>query len=712
MSMTNAATHAQTPSTAAIPKVLWRPSKARIAGSQLKRFEGWLFKHKGLSFKNYEELWEWSVKDIEVFWEAFWQFAPMKVHTPYQRILNANKMPGTRWFEGATLNYAEHMMARATDPASRKRPALIYRSERVKRGEMSWSSLEQQVASMAQTLKSLGVVKGDRVVSYMPNIAHTVVALNAVAALGAIWSSCSPDMGTVSVADRFQQIEPKVIFAVDGYFYGGKGFDRRDTLLEIVQALPSVEAVIFVDNLSAGAKLDVSGLNHPVQVIAWSEAMALHQEAKTHYLPVEFNTPLWIVYSSGTTGMPKPIVHSHGGATIESFKGTGVHLDVGPQDRFYWFSSTGWIMWNLLVTTLGTGATILLFDGNPGYPDLHASFEFAARERATFFGTSPAFVAQCIKTELNPSKKFDLSHVRSVGSTGSPLSEECHEWIYQGIGKDIALCSISGGTDPGAAFLCSAPTLPVYSGEMQCRGLATDVDSFDEDGRSLRGQVGELVCKQPMPSMPLYFWGDEDGSRYFSSYFDLYPGVWRHGDWLQLNERKESVTSKIYGRSDSTINRYGIRMGTSELYRVVEEFPEVADSLVVDLEYLGKPSFLALFVVLRDPNFVSTSVVPKGPARSGAQAASGDTGMPMELSERILSAIKIKLSARHVPNVAYAIPEVPRTMTGKKLEVPVKRILLGHPLDKAVNRDSMANPHSIDWILDFSSTFSYGKTQA
>jgi acetoacetyl-CoA synthetase len=696
-------------STSAPPKILWRPSKARIAGSQLKRFEHWLYEHKGLRFKNYEELWEWSVKDIEVFWEAFWQFAPIKAHTPYKRILNANKMPGTRWFEGATLNYAEHMLARASDPSSRKRPAIIYRNERVKRGEISWSALEQQVASMAQTLKSLGVTQGDRVVSYMPNIPHTVIALNAVASLGAIWSSCSPDMGTVSVADRFAQIAPKVIFAVDGYFYGGKGFDRRQTLLEILQALPSVKAVIFIDSLTAGATLDVSGLDRPIKVLSWNQSMSAAKDARPQYLPVEFNTPLWIVYSSGTTGMPKPIVHSHGGATIESYKGTGIHLDVGPQDRFYWFSSTGWIMWNLLVGTLSTGATILLFDGNPGYPDLNVSFEFAAREKATFFGSSPAFIAQCIKTGTNPSKKFDLSSVRSVGSTGSPLSEECHEWIYHSIGKDIALCSISGGTDPGAAFLCCAPTLPIYSGEMQCRGLATDVDSFDDTGNSLRGQVGELVCKQPIPSMPLYFWGDDDGSRYFNSYFDLYPGVWRHGDWLQLNERKESVTSKIYGRSDSTINRYGIRMGTSELYRVVEEFAEVADSLVIDLEYLGKPSFLALFVVLRDPSIESSSVVPRGPASSGADAASGNTGMPADLSERILSAIKIKLSARHVPNLAYAIPEVPRTMTGKKLEVPVKRILLGHPIDKAVNRDSMANPKSIDWIIDFSTAFSYGR---
>jgi acetoacetyl-CoA synthetase len=694
---------------ASIPKVLWRPSTARIAGSQLKRFEAWLCEKKGLSFKNYEELWEWSVKDIEVFWEAFWQFAPMKAHTPYARILNANKMPGTRWFEGATLNYAEHMLARASDLSSHNRPAIIYRSERVTRGEISWSELEQQVASMAQTLRSLGVTKGDRVVSYMPNIPQTVIALNAVASIGAIWSSCSPDMGMVSVADRFTQIEPKVIFAVDGYFYGGKGFDRRDTLLEILQALPSVKAVVLIDNLTIGATLNVQGLNRPVKVVNWDASMAKEKNAKPHYLPVEFNTPLWIVYSSGTTGMPKPIVHSHGGATIESYKGTGIHLDVGPQDRFYWFSSTGWIMWNLLVSTLSTGATVLLFDGNPGYPDLHASFEFAAREKANFFGTSPAFVAQCIKGGFNPSEKYDLSSIRSVGSTGSPLSEECHEWIYRGIGKDIALCSISGGTDPGAAFLCSAPTLPIYSGEMQCRCLATDVDSFDDAGNSLRGQVGELVCKQPIPSMPLYFWGDDDGSRYFNSYFDLYPGVWRHGDWLQLNERKESVTSKIYGRSDSTINRYGIRMGTSELYRVVEEFTEVADSLVVDLEYLGKPSFLALFVVLRDTGIVSTSVVPRGPANSGSDTASGQTGMPAGLSERILNAIKVKLSARHVPNVAYAIPEVPRTMTGKKLEVPVKRILLGHPLEKAVNRDSMANPHSIDWIIDFSRAFTYGK---
>jgi acetoacetyl-CoA synthetase len=521
-------------------------------------------------------------------------------------------------------------------------------------------------------------------------------------------------MGTVSVVDRFKQIDPTVIFAVDGYFYGGKGFDRRETLLEILAALPSVKAVIFVDNLVAGAGLDVLDLGRPLRVLPWIEALDLGKDARPEYLPVEFNTPLWIVYSSGTTGMPKPIVHSHGGATIESYKGTGIHLDIGPQDRFYWFSSTGWIMWNLLVTGLGTGATVLLFDGNPGYPDLNAPFEFAAREKATFFGTSPAFVGQCIKTGLNPSKRFDLSSIRSVGSTGSPLSEECHDWIYGSMGKDLHLCSISGGTDPGAAFLCAAPTLPIYSGEMQARCLATDIDAFDELGRSLRGQVGELVLKQPIPSLPLYFWGDLDGSRYFGSYFDTYPGVWRHGDWLQLNVRKESVTSKIYGRSDSTINRYGIRMGTSELYRVVEEFDEVADSLVVDLEYLGRPSFLALFVVLKDPALTGSATVARGPALSGAQAAiataPGSTGLAADLSDRLLMAIKTKLSARHVPNLAYAIPEVPRTMTGKKLEVPVKRILLGHPLDKAVNRDSMANPHSIDWIIDFANAFQYGKS--
>lgn len=696
-----------------VPKILWRPTKQRVAGSQLKRFEAWLKQHRGLSFKSFEELWQWSVNDIEAFWEAFWQFAPIKAHAPYRHVLSENKMPGALWFEGATLNYAEHMLARAQDPASRKRPALIYRSERLKRAEMSWSALEQQGASIAAALKGLGVVKGDRVVSYMPNIPHTVSALHAVAALGAIWSSCSPDMGTVSVVDRFKQIEPTVIFAVDGYLYGGKGFDRRETLLEILQALPSVKAVIFVDNLQLGAQLDVAAIeaaqSRSLQVITWQDALRQHANAKPEYLPVEFNTPLWIVYSSGTTGMPKPIVHSHGGTIIETYKGTGLHLDVGPQDRFYWFSSTGWIMWNLLVSTLATGATILLFDGNPGYPNLYAPFEFAAREKATFFGTSPAFVAQCIKTGLTPSQKLNLSAVRSVGSTGSPLSEECHEWIYQHMGSDLHLCSISGGTDPGCAFLGAMPTLPIYSGEMQCRGLATDVDAYDDAGKSLRGEVGELVCKQPMPSMPLFFWGDADGSRYFGSYFDTYPGVWRHGDWLQLNERKESVTSKIFGRSDSTINRYGIRMGTSELYRVVEEFAEVADSLVVDLEYLGKPSFLALFIVLRDPSFVNTGVIPRGPAQVAAQAAAGMTGLEQGLTDRLLQALKTKLSARHVPNQVYAIQEVPRTMSGKKLEVPVKRILLGHPLEKAVNRDSMANPSSIDWFIEFGRAFSYGK---
>jgi len=694
---------------------LWRPSTERIEEAGITRYLRWLKSERGLGFENYESLWQWSVTEIEAFWASIADFCGLIAHAPATTVLRERKMPGADWFPGATLNYAEHALAPARKPGAPARPAIVFESELRARSEIPWARLNGEVGALAEALRELGVRHGDRCVAYMPNIPQAVVAVLATASVGGVWSSASPEMGPVSVLDRFRQIGPKVLFAVDGYRYGGKDFDRREIVRELIDQLPSLEAVIFVPYLDAGARFDAASLAaadgspRKLKVLRFGDAVAEPREPRFDALP--FSHPLWIVYSSGTTGMPKPIVHGHGGTVIESLKGAAMHLDVDGEDRFFWFSSTNWIMWNLWVSTLMTGATLLQFDGNPGYPDPTTLWRLAAREKLSFMGISPAFIGLCMKAGLRPREQFDLSALRTIGSTGSPLTEDAYRWLYENVGSDLLIASISGGTDPGTAFLAACPILPIYAGEMQCRGLGSAVYAWSDDGKPLLGEVGELVCTEPMPSMPLRFWGDDDGSRYFESYFDTWPGppnVWRHGDWLQLIERPESVTGIIFGRSDSTINRYGIRMGTSELYRVVEEFVEVADSLVVDLEYLGRESFLALFVVLREPGSGIAGPGSKGPAPDGATAATGNAGVPPELRKRLLDALRTKLSARHLPNEIYAIPEVPRTMSGKKLEVPVKKILLGQPVEKSVNKDSMANPGSIDWFVAFGAARSAG----
>ncbi|HSB18931.1 MAG TPA: acetoacetate--CoA ligase [Anaeromyxobacteraceae bacterium] len=683
---------------------LWTPSPARVAAAGVTRFRDWLRAERGLSFDGYESLWRWSVTDLEAFWDSIWRFCGVISHRGADRVLGRREMPGASWFEGATLNYAEHLLVRAARPGYAQRPALIFESEVRPRTEISWSALAGQAGALTGSLRRLGVGQGDRVGAYMPNVPESVVGLLATTSLGAVWSSASPDMGPVSVLDRFRQIEPRVLLAVDGYRYGGRDFDRRQTVRELVRGLPSLEAVIFVPYLSPGASLDALETgSRRVPVLSFAEATA--SPAAPAFTPVPFDHPLWIVYSSGTTGMPKPIVHGHGGTVLENLKSCAMHLDAREGDRFFWFSSTSWIMWNLWVSTLAAGCTALQFDGDPGHPDFSTLWRFASRERADFFGVSPAFLAACMKAGLRP-RDLDLSSLRTVGCTGSPLPAEAYRWVYQQVHPDVLLASISGGTDPGAAFLTSCPALPVYAGEMQCRGLGVAVESYDDAGRPGMDRVGELVVARPMPSMPLRFWGDGDGRRYFESYFDVYPGVWRHGDWLRLVPRPESVTGVIYGRSDSTINRHGIRMGTSEIYRVVEERPEIADSLVVDLEYLGRESYLALFVVLRAPGGTAGAGA-RGPAPPGESAGrasaggGGEDGVDPGLRRLLLDAIREKLSARHVPDGVFAVPEVPRTLSGKKLEVPVRKILLGHPAEKAVNRDSMANPGSMDWFLDF-----------
>jgi acetoacetyl-CoA synthetase len=653
---------------------LWVPPPERVEQAAITRYLVWLRDERGLRFHRYEDLWRWSVDELETFWSSVWDFCGVITHHPYERVLDRRVMPGARWFDGATVNYAEQSLWRALRPEWTSRTALVFESESRPRMELTWSELGAKVGALAGTLRSLGVQEGDRVAAYVPNVPESIIAMLATASLGAVWSSAAPDMGAPGVLDRFRQIEPKVLFSVDGYRYGGNAFDRRDVLREIVSGLPSLEALILVSHLDAAASFAAPGR---VGTLAFEDAVA--RQAPLEFTPVPFAHPLWVVYSSGTSGKPKPIVHGHGGFMLENLKAAAMHFDVGEGDRFLWFASTNWIMWNLWVATLAVGCTILQLDANPGYPEPGALFGFAARERATFLGTSPAYLSSCVKAGISPGKDHDLSAVRTLGSTGSPLTPEGYRWAYRHVKEDMLLAAISGGTDPGAAFLTSCPILPVYAGEMQCRSLGVAVHALDDSGKELVDEVGELVVTEPMPSMPLYFWGDHDGKRYHESYFETYPGLWRHGDWLRLIPRPESVTGIIYGRSDSTINRHGLRMGTSEIYRVVEEFPEILDSLAIDLEYLGRPSCLALFVVLRD----------------------GNGAVPPDLRSRLFQAIRTELSPRYVPDDVFAIQEVPRTLSGKKMEVPVRKILLGQPPDRVAHRDAMANPASLDWFVAF-----------
>jgi acetoacetyl-CoA synthetase len=651
--------------------VLWTPPPVRVEAAELTRYLRWLADRKGLRFDGYAALHRWSIERLEDFWASLWEFLEIRSSTPYARVLDARRMPGAKWFEGARLNYAEH----AFRHASAWHPAIVARSEVRAPAETSWAELEHHVAAIAASLRAFGVKPGDRVVSYMPNIPETLAAFLATASVGAIWSSCSPDMGSGAVLDRFRQIEPKVLFAVDGYRYGGKDFDRRPVLAEIVARLPTLERVVFLPYLDASA--DAAGLPKAV-----TYASLVERQAPLVFEQVPFDHPLWIVYSSGTTGVPKAIVHGHGGVVIEHLKTLLLHQDLRPGDRFFWMSGTGWIVWNLLASGLLAGCTLVMLDGNPVWPDAGAVWRVIAETRTRHFGCGAALIAGAMKAGVEPGKLADLGALDAISVTGSPLTVDAFEWLYGRVKRDWWVAPISGGTDIACGFVAGCPILPVTAGEMQARCLGVAVEAWDDAGRPLVGAVGELVVTEPMPTMPLYFWNDPDGKRYRESYFELYPGKWRHGDWIRFTDRGTSV---IYGRSDTTINRHGIRMGTAEIYRVVEDLPEVLDSLVVDCEYLGRKSHLALFVVLRPDCAL-------------------DDGLKARIRERIRKAA----SARHVPDEVYAIDEVPRTLTGKKMELPVRKLLLGMPVDKAASADAMANPRSLDFFVGLARTLNVG----
>jgi acetoacetyl-CoA synthetase len=641
--------------TAVKPEVLWTPSAERIERAWLTRYQEWLGKERGLEFADYQALWRWSVDDLEAFWSSIVEFFDVRFEEPASRVLGRSSMPGAEWFPGSRLSYPEHIF-RGKDPGT---VAIRHASELRELGEWTWADLRRQTAAIASGLRELGVGEGDRVVAYMPNIPETVAALLACASIGAVWSSAAPEFGPRSVIDRFSQIEPKVLLAVDGYRYGGRDFDKREAVREIAAEIPGLERVVTL------GYLDGSG---------WEDGF-LGDGSSLEFTHVPFDHPLWVLYSSGTTGLPKPIVHGQGGILIEQIKKGYLHLDAHADDRLFWFSTTGWMMWNFLVGVLLTEASIVLFDGNPGYPDMGRLWDLAEQTEMTTFGTSAAFVSSCMKAGVSPrGDGRSLEALTAVGSTGSPLSPEGFRWIYDELDPDVWLFSTSGGTDMCTAFVGGVATLPVYLGELQGRCLGCAVESWDPAGRSLVDEVGELVITKPMPSMPLFLWGDDDGSRYHESYFDTYPGVWRHGDWIKITERGTAI---IYGRSDSTINRGGVRMGTSEIYRAVLSLDEVVDALVIDVPRPGTDGWMPLFVVLRD----------------GAS-----------LDEALIAAIRRRVredcSPRHVPDEILAIPEVPRTLSGKVLEVPVKRILTGVAPEEAVSRESLANPAALDYFVE------------
>lgn len=645
--------------------LLFEPGKAQIEQANITSYRTWLQECKQIFNKDYYTLWKWSVEDLDTFWESIWEYFQIQSYQPYRAVRSGNQLPGTKWFPGAAINYTEHVFRNK----SLDSPAIIHISENRKLQEVSWKKLYQDTAAFQKTLQQHGIEKGDRIVCYAPNIYETVVAFLATASLGAIWSSASPDFGTQSVMERFQQIEPKLMITVDGYSYNGKQFDRLNVIKALQAGLPSLKATITIPYLNEKADF-----HECIQPISWQEATAYQGKLEMAYTPVSFNDPLWVLYSSGTTGKPKPIVHSQGGILLEHLKALHLHMDLSPGSRFFWFTTTGWMMWNFLVGGLLTGSTIILYDGSPAYPDKNFLWRLAEQTKMNVFGTSASFITSCMNDMMSPKNNFDLSHLRNISSTGSPLSPEGFEWCYTHIKDTIWLSSVSGGTDVCTAFLLGSPTLPVFAGEIQCAGLGAKVESFDKDGKSLFNEIGELVLTAPFPSMPIYFWNDESGMRMYHSYFAAFRGVWCHGDFLKLTDRNTAI---IYGRSDATINRGGIRIGTSEIYRTVEFVAAIDDSLMVDLPKGNGDSITPLFVVMNNGERLTETV-----------------------KQEIKQQLRTHCSPRHVPTHIYEVKQLPKTLNGKKVEIPIKKILMGQDAEEVINKGSLINPEALDYFVE------------
>ncbi len=653
------------------PKIIWSPEETHPEETRIAHYRRWLEERHGITFENYHALWAWSVEDPARFWEGIWDYFDIKAHTPYYAVLEGEGIHGVRWFPGSTLNYAEHIF-RAASPSQ---PAILFQNEAMSAPMLiTWEELAAKTAAFAAWLRAQGVGKGDRVVAWLPAIPEATIAFLATCSIGAVWSSCSPDFGVESVLDRFRQIAPKVLVATDCYSYGGKSYSKNSDIDNLVTGLSSLEHLVLIPSADPiNMPMDLS-----VPVTKWETAIS-DTEAPLEFTAVPFDHPIWILYSSGTTGLPKAIAHGHGGILLEHYKYLAFHNDVRPGERFFWFTTTGWMMWNFLQSSLLHGATMVLYDGSPGWPDLGILWKLADDAGIHHFGTSAPFLIACQKAGMEPQKRYNLKSLRSISSTGAPLPPESFLYVGEQIKSGVWLCSMSGGTDVCTAFVGGCPELPVYEGEIQCRALGCALYAFDDQGNPIADQVGEMVIAQPMPSMPVFFWNDPEGKKYFESYFDWFPGVWRHGDWVKITPRETLV---ILGRSDATLNRLGVRIGTAEIYNALDQVPEVQDSLIVGVELPGGQYYMPLYIVL----------------------AKGET-LNDQLRQKIVRHLRKSCSPRHVPDEILQVPEIPYTLSGKKMELPVKKILMGIPPERAANAGAMRNPGALAFFVGIRKDF-------